>query len=194
MTLSRANLYSFDDCSIINQCEVKILPAFVSSFGIDKLCSENFKKLKKLSGELDNKEIPKYRFIPSNVESNMIKATEKLISQHEITFLLDELKENILKQLEDLFKQIVKEYSIIEKADEFSSIQELFIKNERPLKRRGNIPEDDDCKILKALESFECEGIKYIITEDEHFWGYKDMILSELRITAIEEWRCDTII
>jgi hypothetical protein len=86
----------------------------------------------------------------------------------------------------------------IPKAKDFKHIKDFFKKNERPLKkarqaRYTNIPEDDDCQILAGLIGFPASGTKFLVSQDEHFWGYADLILGEYGIQVVKEWECHTL-
>ena len=96
-------------------------------------------------------------------------------------------------QLKNFINSTINEYETIEKDDNINAIKEIFQNNERGLKKETNIPEDDDMKIIAGYKKYECEGKKYFITEDEHFWGYSDLILDHFNIHVIEEWKCNLI-
>ncbi|PIN72146.1 hypothetical protein COV21_03095, partial [Candidatus Woesearchaeota archaeon CG10_big_fil_rev_8_21_14_0_10_45_5] len=68
-----------------------------------------------------------------------------------------------------------------------------FVENERQLKKEKNIPEDDDFKIIAGYINAFDENCKLFITEDEHFWGYSDLISSNFKINVIKEWECHKI-
>ena len=48
--------------------------------------------------------------------------------------------------------------------------------------------------IISAYSDYDCEGIKYFISEDEHFWGYDDLIKEEYDIDVVKEWECRRLI
>lgn len=78
------NVYAFDDCSILNLCEVEIPNAFRGVIGKNKLTSENFIKLNLLVSKLDKK----FRFVPSTIKNNIVKTARKLIEQERLNIPL----------------------------------------------------------------------------------------------------------
>lgn len=160
----------------------------------DTIDPKNFKKLCLLKNTLKNNHIPLYRFIPSNIKNNIIKAANELLEESGFPLLGHIFRQTISEQLKSFFEKTCNEYKSIDKIEEISEMCLFFKNNERKLKKLKNIPEDDDCKILKAFSLFPCNNTKFIISEDEHFWGYKDFISKEWKISVIEEWVCDSLI
>jgi len=194
MTLSSDNRYSFDECSILKLCEIKIPKAYQIFFDKTTLTAKNYSKLKTALKKLDNHNIPKFRFVPSeNIEYNIIKVADQILKGYNIQMLGNVFKAEIIGQLEDFNKQIQKEYEEITKDNNIDKTKEIFVNDEKELKKEKNIPEDDDLKIITGYCNYECKGKKYFITEDEHFWGYSDLILENFKIQVIEEWKCHLI-
>jgi len=187
--------YAFDDCSILNMCSVEIPAPFRDIFKADRLYSPNFIKLNDFSNYLkSNKNIP-YRFIPSNFEKNSIRVAKELLAKKSINPLMVRgLNSKIIDYLNEFSEKVKQDFQTIQKSDNITNLKHLFTKSEQKLTREGNIPEDDDLKIMKGYEEFCCLGKKLLISMDEHFWGYKDLIFKELGIIIIPEWDCDKCI
>lgn len=200
MVLSKENIYAFDECSIIHLCEIRI-PESHRVFCKNKeiLTYRNFSELSKFTNKLKENKISIYKFIPSSFENNLIKSVNNLLLDNNLNIQMlgrvfkTEINEQITEFLENLegFEDILKSDNIVK-------IKQLFCDNERELKkfRRGysNVPEDDDCKILKGFLNYRTSGEKFLITEDEHFFGYSDLIYSNFAITIIEESQCAVLI
>lgn len=194
MRLTKENVYAFDDCAILHQCKITIPKGFQPFFNKAILCYKNFKKLFLLKNTLNDKNISKYRFVPSDIESNIITVANELLDKEgNVRMLPRVFIAKVQEQLKSFFDEICNEYAEIDKVEEISEVKFFFENNEKELTKPRNIPEDDDCKILKALTLFPCNDKKYIISEDEHFWRYKDLILSEFRVYVIEEWSCGSL-
>ena len=184
MALGADNIYSFDDCSILHQASIKIPEGFKKFFDYDSLHHQNFNILRKLSENLKNGRIRKYRFVPSDIETTIIKVGNELLSKCGNVLILGvTFKSKVLAQLKEFIDVTTKEYGQITKDDDI----------EKQLNKEKNIPEDDDLKIIAGYNKFDCEGNKYFITEDEHFWGYSDLILDNFKINVIKEWECHLI-
>ncbi len=186
-------IYSFDDCSILNTCEVEIPRAYRFFSRKDKLRSRNFSKLNLLITKLNSLKITKFRFVPSTIQNNIVGAARQLIEEEEINtqMLGRNFEAQIMGQLEEFSSKIEKEFEGIEKNEDIDLIKKFFSANEKGLIKEKNLPEDDDMKILSGYINFQNEGRKYFITHDEHFWGYKDLILKEFKIMVVEEWNCN---
>ncbi|MCK5283249.1 MAG: hypothetical protein KAK00_07610 [Nanoarchaeota archaeon] len=188
------NIYAFDDCSILHQANIEIPEAFKRFFDYDCLHYDNYKKLRNLSENLKKKNVKKHRFIPSNIETSIIKVGNELLSKcGYVQMLGTTFKSKVLIQLKDFVDSTIDGYEEIEKNDNINDAKRIFLVNERELKKGTNIPEDDDFKIIAGYQKYEYGGKKYFITEDEHFWGYSDLILDNFEIHIIEEWRCHLI-
>lgn len=182
------NLYAFDDCTILHLCEIEIPKAY--SFLGNSLTHPNFKKLKALIEQLESTSIPVFRFVPSNIEYNIIKVANQLIQRAQINLLTDVFRAEVVNQIEEFTQSITTKFKEFDKCEEIAAIKAIFTKNERTLKKEQNIPEDDDLSIIAGYINQQSSGKKYFISEDEHFWGYKDIILREFVIHVIEEWNC----
>lgn len=55
------------------------------------------------------------------------------------------------------------------------------------------MPQDDDLKIIAGYFKYDCDENKYLISEDEHFWGYADLILKNFNIYVVKEWECHAL-
>lgn len=195
----RGNTYSFDDCSILNTCKVEIPKAYRIFVGKDELNSKNFFKLNLLINRLNSLKINKFRFVPSTIKDNIVKVANKLIEDeginiHRFRNLAYSFKAGVIDQLEQFGENIKDNFEEIKKKEDIDFIKTVFTDNEKELKKEGNIPEDDDLMIIAGYVNYKSEGEKYLITEDEHFWGYKDLILNEFNIIITEEWDCHKLI
>lgn len=193
------NTYAFDDCSILNTCEVKIPKAYQIYVGKSTLNSQNFSKLNSLIKKLNYLKILKFRFVPSTIKDNIVKAANQIIEDeriniHRFSNLARPFKAEVIGYLEQFGSEIETSFEEIKKKENISSIRTFFIDNERELTKERNIPEDDDLMIISGYKDHDSEWKKHLITHDEHFWRYKDLILSEFGIMVIEEWNCDKLI
>lgn len=188
------NAYSFDDCSILHQANINIPKGFRKFFESDSLHHQNFNALRNLSKSLKKKEIKKHRFVPSDIETNIIKVGDELLSKCGNVLMLGiTFRSQVLMQLKEFIDLTAREYGEIAKDDEIDKIKEIFADNERELKKERNMPEDDDFKIIAGYQKYDCAGDKYLITEDEHFWGYSGLISENFKIQIIKEWECHII-
>jgi hypothetical protein len=188
------SIYSFDDCSILHLCEVQIDEAFRIFIGKDKISHKNCKKLKELIQKLESNDIPIHKFEPSSVEKNIVKVADDLLSYFgNVRMLGSVFKTQVIEQLENFIEDIKTKFLIIYKNDDIQEIKEIFIKNKVELTKGEDIPKDDDLKIISGYCHFEKEGNKFLISEDEHFWGYKTLVLDRFNIQVIEEWNCHKI-
>ncbi len=191
MVLDIKNIYSFDEVSIIHQCVFKITPAHVFFFkGKDTLIFPNYYKLKELGDSLKKEKIPKYKFVPSEFVNNAIVAVTQLIGMYmNPAFMPESLRADFIRQFEE-YKEALVDYDDIEKDENIDDIKEIFKKNPIKLKKGTTLPNADDLKSIKRLMEKSCNGIKFIISEDEDFWGYKALIKKEFGIDVVEEWKC----
>lgn len=185
------NIYSFDDCSILNMCEIEMPKAFKGTIGKDKLNSKNFTKLNLLISKLKKK----FRFVPSTIKDNIVKTARNLIEQEQLNVqILGKVFElQIMEQLDEFSSKIEEDFEEIQKNENINSVKLFFTNNERKLKKERNLPEDDDLMIIAGYVDYASDGEKHLITEDEHFWGYKDLILKEFNITITEERNCNKL-
>lgn len=194
MVLSTDNIYSFDDCSILHQANIKIPEGFKKFFDYGSIYHKNFNVLRNLSENLKEKGIKKYRFVPSNIETSIIIAGNELLSKCGNALILGiTFKSKVLAQLKEFIDLTIDEFKEIKKDDDIGKIKEIFENNEKELIKERNIPEDDDLKIIAGYCKHECDGKKLLISEDEHFCGYSDIILKNFKIQVIEEWKCHLI-
>jgi len=189
------DIYAFDDCSILKLSEIRIPMAHHIFFDNNILTANNHSKLKTTINKLDKHNISKFRFVPSeNIESNIIKVANQILKGYNIQMLGNTFKIEIIEQLEEFNKKIHKDFNEILKEDNIKRIKDIFINNERELKKEKNIPEEDDLKIIAGYLKYKCEGNKIFITEDEHFWRYDDIILNNFKIHVVKEWECHLIV
>ena len=114
--------------------------------------------------------------------------------QGNVQILGSSFKKEMLEQLEKFYEKLSEEFIDIEKNEDIDSIKIFFINNQKPLKKDPKVPEDDDLKIISAYCDYNSIGKKYFITEDEHFWGYDDLIETEYNFFVIKEWECDKLV
>lgn len=145
-----------------------------------------------LLNHLRQNNLPRCRFVPEeDFDANIIKSYNQLLEGvGNVQMLKAVFKKEMIDQLQTFYKELKKEFTEIEKDDNITMVKELFVKNERPLKKGWSIPNDDDLKIIAGYSQFYCHGEKYLISHDEDFWGNKDLILQEFQIIIIEEWNC----
>lgn len=190
-----SSMFAFDDCSILHLCKVKIPNAYIKLLGKPSLEHKNFYTLESFQNKLKSKGINKYRFIPSTIEGNIISFADELIQKDKINIHLlpHAFKSEILNELEAFKNSVNYDFEVIKKSEDFEDVKSMFVDNEKELKKEKNIPEDDDCKIIKGYFEYDSEDSKTIISEDEHFWGYEDLIKEKFQIIVIEEWNCDKV-
>jgi hypothetical protein len=195
MSDSNKRIYAFDECSILHLCKIVIPATYTVYFSKEKLTFKNYFKLNALTDKLDHDEIPKYRFEPSNMDKNIIKVADELLAEegNQVMILGRVLKAQIIDQLEEFAEDVMIGFKKILKKDNISVIRKLFMDNEKKLKKTTNVPSDDDLKIIAGYCDFDSAGDKHLITEDEHFWGYADLIFKNFNIKIIKEWECDKL-
>ncbi|MFP4190138.1 MAG: hypothetical protein ACLFSL_03820, partial [Candidatus Woesearchaeota archaeon] len=110
------------------------------------------------------------------------------------------LRMDIISQVDTFMEEIRTGFKEIRKSNDYDDIKTFFQENERDLaksarnpERYSNIPEDDDCSILAALRDLSTDKEKLLISADEHFWGYDDIILYTHNIKIVKESNCHTI-
>lgn len=188
------NTYAFDDSSILKLCTVNIPNSFQIFFQKKILTARNYNKLKLLIDKLTIQDISKFRFVPAeNIEDNTIKVANQILEGYNIQMLGNVFKAEITDQLTEFNGQIRKEFLEIVKDEEIYGIKPTFESNLKELSKEDNMPQDDDLKIIAGYCKYECGGNKYLITEDEHFWGYSDLILKNFNIYVVKEWECHTL-
>lgn len=185
--------YAFDDCSILHMCELKIKESYQQFVG-KVIAHENCSKLNTLLVYLRNKNISYYRFVPANnFEVNSIHSYNQILQKVGNVQILGEVfRKEMLDQLELFYDKLKDEFKEMEKGKDIEKIKLIFINNEKELKKERNIPEDDDLKIISGYMNYN--EAKYFISEDEHFWGYRDLIFKEFGIEIVEEWNVHKLI
>ena len=103
----------------------------------------------------------------------------------------------IVDYLREFFGKLNDRFEAVDKNNDIEELRQFFTKNQRPLKKAVNgysaVPEDDDLSILKAYSNYNAPK-KYIISQDEHFWGYDDLIQQGWNITVTKEWECKRLL
>lgn len=189
------NIYAFDECSILKLCEIKIPKSHQVFFDKNILTAKNYSKLKTAVKKLDDNKLLKFRFVPSsNIQGNIIKVANQILEGYSIQMLGNTFKAELIEQLVDFNEKVQKDFKEINKDDDIAKVKEIFVNAKRELKKERNIPEDDDLNIIVGYSKYGCDGNKYLISEDEHFWGYSDLILDKFGINIIKEWECHLIV
>ena len=188
------NTHAFDDSSILKFCTISIRASFQIYFEKKILTTRNYPKLKLFVDKLAKHNLPKYRFVPAeNIEDNIMKVANQILEGYNIQMLGTVFKVEVIDQLTEFYDQIKKEFLEIIKDEEIDGIKQTFESNLRELSKEDDMPQDDDLKIIAGYHKYECDGNKYLITEDEHFWGYSDLILKNFNIYVVKEWECHTL-
>ena len=183
---------SFDECSVLKLCVVKIPASHKIVFGREILTPKNHNKVKKLIERMKEKSLIPHRFVPSNNTSqHALMVANQLIEQTGVQpiFLNEVFRKEVRNQL-GTFIHSLSNWKEISKG-EASPVKKVFFSQEKELKKKNNIPEDDDCAIIAGLQKIS--GEKIIVSEDEHFWGYEDLIQETFDIKVVKEWECDKI-
>lgn len=190
------DIYAFDECSVLHLCKIIIPPAFKIFFGTDSISHRNYEQLNDLIKSLILTSSAKGKFVPSeNFERNLINSYNQLLEkQGNVSILGASFKKEVLDQLSKFYEEILPEFTNINKDKNIALLKLIFLKNARNLKKEPKIPEDDDMAILLGYSKITVSGNKYLISEDEHFWGYSDIIDSNFGIKVIEEWNCHQLI
>jgi len=195
MSSSTDNTYAFDEVSLLHMCEITIPHYYIIFFDNErKLFHRNNTKLRNFLQNCTRKGISKFRFEPlNNFETNVIKVANQLLEKKANIRLLGNLKAQIIEQLEEFKSFILSEFKPINKDEDTVKIKSIFENNEIKLKKENNIPGEDDLKIISGYLKFDSKGDKFLISEDEHFWSYADLIYREFNIKIIPEWECDSL-
>lgn len=194
MGLTKHNC-AFDDSSILKLCEIKIPNSYQIFFKAGKLSAKNHSKLITLIDRLDKNNIPKFRFVPAeNIEANIIKVANQLLKGYNIQMLGSVFKVEMMDQLKDFNDKIIKKFEEIVKSDDIEKIKSIFVNNLKTLSKGENTPQDDDIKIIAGYCKYGFDGNKYLISEDEHFWGYSDLISKHFKIHVVKEWECHLLL
>ena len=136
------------------------------------------------------------RFIPNeNFEANLFKSYNQLLEkQGNVMILGITFKKEILDQLTKFYSEVLPEFMEISKSEDITNVKAIFNTNPEPLKKYPKIPEDDDLKIIAGYCESRCSGYKYLISEDEHFWGYSELIDTNFKIKVVKEWESHRLI
>mgnify|MGYP001603958310 FL=1 len=148
-------------------------------------------KVNNLLFTLTSKSINKYRFEREDFEQTCLGAINKLVSGTLV--LNDWIRKDFMNQFNTQLQNIISSFSTIKPAEDIADIKKYFLKNRRRLTKINNMPEDSDLGIMKALSLHDCKDKKVIISEDEHFWGYKDLLDKNYGFIVVEEWNCHLI-
>lgn len=196
--MKMANLYAFDECTVLKGCCIPIPKSHRLLFhNQTHLKPKNFDSVSQLIAKIKSIKQKPYRFVPSqNIEHNALSMLNELLEDTKISpqLLPRVFKTEAIDSLQR-FAESLTDWETIEKAKEFADMKIFFIDNERQLKkskngRYKNIPEDDDCQILKGLIDYNCKEDKFLITDDEHFWGYADIIEERFNVKIVQERTC----
>jgi len=199
-----SSVYAFDDSTILNIFVLDIPKGFRYKFnGKEKFKSKNKKRINEFLFKLSEKQIMPLRFTNEqnsiwypDLERRTRKIINKWLHPYDLTFetVGGIFSANIVLQMEDFFDEINDKFeSIIKSKEDISPIKTFFEINEKELTKQDNIPEDEDCEIILTYYNYKAEKDKYLISADEHFWGYKEEIKKEFNINVVEEWLCDTL-
>ena len=190
--MNAQNAYSYDNSSVLNHIEIPI-PKSHHFIGKTVLKPRNADSLKKLSLNLKEQGIPKYRFEPVNWDNSVVTHMNNLIKTslgESATFMFGTLRAEIMKTIKQNIQGIEKEYLVIQKNENIAGIKRMFEESEKEILGKTNIPEKEDCEILSGLKEFKSEGTKYLITADKHFHEYKEIIKEHTNILIVEENNC----
>ncbi len=187
--------FAFDDCTIFHMCQLKPRPAFHKFVG-DKIFHKNFEKLSILLSHAKQKKISKCRFVPTEFfDQNVMKSYSELLeTMGNVQILGSVFKKEMMEQLVAFYEEIKLEFKEIPKSEDIALVKKLIEQNKRPLKKGRSMPNDDDFKILAGYAKYSATGKKFLISEDEDFWGYKDLYQNGLGIHIVEEWNCHKLI
>lgn len=175
-------IVAFDECTIIHSFAIPVPDAWQGVIG-KSLKHENYDKIKTLLDALKDKGKKPYRFMPSKI--NIVKQAQELIPKG--TNIVHVLGKEITKSIKKFMDEL-NDWETIERKTDIDEIKKLFLENEKELKKDPNIPEDEDLEILAGYKYFETNNQKIIISEDEHFWGYHELIRNNLNMHAYPEW------
>lgn len=190
MHLEESDVVALDECTLLHSCRLEVPPAFSGMYP-GGICHRNCGKIRDLIDRLEKKGHVVYRFVPTNHERNIIRVVEGLLG--ETTIMTHVLKSTLLEQLYEYVEEVSNRFQEIVKDEDIGSYKRIFRENERELTKPRNIPEDDDLSVLAGYVSFLCGGERYLVSEDEHFWGYADLISRHWGVTVVKEWECHTL-
>jgi len=184
-------IFALDDCCIIHSKDIEIPPSYRSFFGgRELLSSKNSSKLNAFILKLHKDNLKPFRFVPSkNLEKNFLKETNERLRGVNL-LMMNPLRMDIISQLKK-FMTSLDSFETIERIGEFDFVKPIFQENEIDLKKNSNIPEPEDCQIIATFQKID--GQKVLISEDEHFWVYADLIKKHFDIQIYPEWNCHLI-
>ncbi len=195
MSCGLDDVVGFDECSLIHLCKIKLPKSFAKVLNSDAFQFKNRENLELLVEKLSERKVKLCKFEPMNLTINIQKAVSQILDgESGPSFLSSVFEKTISDGLYNSLVYISTNFETIEKSADISSTKEFFKNNERNLKKENNIPEDDDISIMKAFKFFQAKGQKFFVSEDEHFWGYKELIESEFKFKVIEEWLCSSLL
>lgn len=176
-------MIAFDECSVLHMAKVDVPLAFQRFYG-EELKHGNCDKLLALVDKIKAKDKP-YRFVPG------LKAFTKVISEllEGGSMVMMNVFRNEIKISLDRFWNSLSDWGEISRVEDCDDVLEVFKENEEELTKAENIPEREDCEIIAGYKAIEAKE-KILISEDEHFWGYKELIKKEFGIEVVEEWDC----
>lgn len=191
--------YALDDNIILDNCTFQVPKGYQKKCnGKTELTHEDKNKIQKLVDFLESKQIKPIRFVneipevrDESLTQRYIKTTNELLETFGLSTKTKDmtLYAEFTFQLEEFLDEVNENFELVLKSDEFEDVKSFFEKNEKELKRETNIPENDDCKILKAYFEYEADK-KHFVSADEHFWGYKKEIQEYYDIIITERWFC----
>jgi hypothetical protein len=191
--MNSGDCVGFDECTILKLCNLQIPKAYRTFFGSDTIMLRNHDIVLEFRSRLDASGIKRCKFVPDNLEYNSVKVINDYLMENRINVrMFENLREQLLEQIDENAKNICSEFQDIPKRTEIVSIQRDFQDNIRQLRKIPKIPEDDDCMIISGFISFAFQGDKYLVSEDEHFWGYGELIKQKYNIVTIRERECLT--
>lgn len=176
-------MIAFDECSILHMFKFEVPSSFVNIYG-EHLKHKNCNKLINFVDSIKSKGNKPYRFIPG-LKGNYVHVINNLVSG-ENSIMGHVFKKEIKKGIEHFWNNL-NDWGEIDRDYNCLDVKQFFIDNERDLKKKSNIPEDEDCSIIAGYIKLDQEN-KILVSEDKHFWGYKDLIFNKYKITILEEW------
>lgn len=193
-------LISFDDCSLIHLCNIIVSPFAIKILKLsnNKFEFRNHDSLNVLLDTMKSSKITPYRFVPSNIGRNLNKAiidlyVDKGLPNPVANFMI---KADIANSIIHHMSILSSDFININKTNDFQDVKSNFMANQKPLTKTQknptykDVPEDDDCNIIKSLFDYISDEEKFIVSEDEHFWGYKQLIQDSYGIIVYKEELC----
>lgn len=180
-------MIAFDECSVLHLCKVAPCPAF----GLGELKHKNYDKLIALLDRINKLGLQPHRFVPHYLNKNIFNVINDFTAgTHSIMQMV------LQKEVSDALKRFwttLEGWGKIHRSDDPAPVKRVFEANEQQLKKRDNIPEDEDCTIIGGYAMIDSSE-KLLVSEDEHFWGYADVIERQWGIQVIAEWAVEKIL